>query len=159
MGRGYQPLPGPSAQDTLASATTSTAATILTTNVRALISRSPFFAFTNLDVSRAKRFTCASAWWCHGSGWKMMGPQVDWHLLKSLTFPPEVGSGVMQDQHDCEWGVNGSGGGKGLCAVMRNLNLDRTGSVHLSSPAPVSVPPGYHKIWRAGQGKRTTAPS
>jgi len=31
--------------------------------------------------------------------------------------------------------------------VMRNLNAERAGmDVHLSSPAPVSVPSGYHKI-------------
>ena len=35
----------------------------------------------------------------------------------------------------------------GVCFVMRNLNAERAGmDVHLSSPAPVSVPSGYHKI-------------
>ncbi len=31
-----------------------------------------FSVSDTLDVSRAKRFTCANTWWCHGSGWEIM---------------------------------------------------------------------------------------
>ena len=41
---------------------------------------------------------------------------------------------------------------------MRNLNAERAGmDVHLSSPAPVSVPPGYHKILGAVKRNAPTA--
>jgi hypothetical protein len=47
-----------------------------------------------------------------------------------------------------------------VCFVMRNLNAERAGmDVHLSSPAPASVPSGYHKILEPVKGCNVTPPS
>jgi len=49
---------------------------------------------------------------------------------------------------------------RGMCFVMRYLNPDSARrNVHLSSPAPGSVTPGYHKMLEPVKGSRATAPS